>query len=155
MALGNTSVETAVLIAKVERILSQITAYNNRLGAACNSTLGAAELRRALPVLQPVFELGDSLEERKLESVELEEALVYLRDTALCELLLSLLRRLPWAEIWQEHAILQEDLGLLLPKLLRALWSFLCASVHVRGSQQASAFAEMNKRCLPRPRPMF
>ena len=79
--------------------------------------------------------------------MKLDEALVYVRDTRLCELLLSLLRRLPWAELQQESAAVMRDGLFLLSFTLSTLAIFLRAAAHVRSSQQASAYAEMSKRC--------
>ena len=70
-------------------MLSQIQAEDARLGADCRSKLHGFTTMHA--ALQPVFALSDSLLERV--PVQLDEAMLYLRDSKLCELLLSLLRR--------------------------------------------------------------
>ena len=125
-------------------ILSRIKAVYARLDAESSSALTVCDLGRAGLVLQPVFSLSDSLASRS--SVELEEALVYLSEAKLCELLLGLLRRWPWAEMAHKDFI--QNLALL-PRLLCALRAFLCVAAHVPSSQQAEAYAEIRKRCLP------
>ena len=72
--------------------------------------------------------------------------MVYLSEAKLCELLLGLLRRWPWAEL--AHKDLTQSLGLL-PTLLCALCAFLSVAAQVPSSQQAEAYAEMKRRCLP------
>ena len=72
--------------------------------------------------------------------------MVYMRDSKLCDLLLSLLRRLPWAAMQQEHAAMQDGLALL-PKLLCYLWSLVRAAARVSSSQEAAAYTELNNRC--------
>ena len=130
---------------KIREALSQIRAMSVKLGADCASTLLGSDLSTANHALLPLFELSDSLVLR--ESVELDEALAYPCDAELCELLLNLLRRCPWAEMRREHAVMQEGLELL-PKVLNSLHVFLHAAAHVCSNQQASAYAEMSKRCL-------
>ena len=129
---------------KLNTTLSHIKAVNARLDADCTSMLCVTDLRTANLSLQPVFELSDSLVSR--QSVELDEAMVYLREARLCELLLSLLRRWPWAQMQQERAVPHKDLALL-PKLLSSLCAFLCVAGGVRSRQQAAAYAEMRRRC--------
>ena len=129
----------------VESMLSQIQAADARLGADCTSKLRGNGFTTANAALQPVFAMSDSLLERV--PVQLTEAMLYLRDSKLCELLLSLLRRWPWAEMRKEHALLQQGLAVL-PRVLAALFAFLNAAAHVHGSHQESAFKEMKKRCL-------
>ena len=68
---------------------------------------------------------------------------MFLRDLGCCELLLSLLRRIPWAGNKRERAMILE----LAPLLLRSLVPFLCVAKRVRSSQQKAAYAEMSKRC--------
>ena len=125
-------------------IVSKIKAANARLDADSTSKLRMFDLRTA-SILQPIFELSDSLESRT--SIELDEAMVYLREARLCELLLSLLRRWPWAELQQDRAAIHKDLALL-PKLLRSLSAFLRVAALVRSSEQAEAYAETCKRCM-------
>lgn len=125
-------------------ILSRVKATNARLDADSTSALTVSDIDTSRLVLQPAFDLSDSLASCK--SVELEEALVYLSEAKLCELLLSLLRRWPWAEMAHKHLTL-------LPRLLCALRAFLCVAAHVPSSQQAEAYAEMRKRCLPHSAP--
>ena len=76
--------------------------------------------------------------------------MVYVRDTRLCELLLGLLRRLPWVKM-KDPALSQVDLRLL-PCLLDTLGGFLEATACVRSSQQAAAFAALSKRCQSQAR---
>ena len=127
-------------------ILSRIMAVNARLDAESTSALTVSDIGLFRLMLQPVFDLSNSLMSRT--SVELEEALVNLSEAKLCELLLSLLRRWPWTEIGQECAVAHKHLALL-PRLLCALRAFLCVAARVPSSQQAEAYAEMRKRCLP------
>ena len=122
--------------------LSQLKAANARLNADCQSTLCVSDLKTARTCLQPLFKLCNSLLSR--ESVELDEAVVYLRKTRVCELLLSLLRRWPWAACRGPYGP-----GLaLLPEVLSSLQAFLGVASCVRSSQRAAALAEMSKRCF-------
>lgn len=130
----------------LKSLMSHIAAGNPRLGADCTSTLQVADLRTANAALQPVFDASAKLLERK--SLNLDELLVYLRDAKLCEMLLSLLGRLPWAEMHQEDAAMQDGLALL-PQLLHSLGNLACAGVRVRSSQEAALYAELNKRSPP------
>ena len=125
-------------------LLPQIAAGNPRFGADCTSTLQVSDLKTADAALQPVFEASKKLRERK--TVKLDDYLVYMRDSKLCELLLSVLRRLPWAEMQQEHAVTQDGLALL-SKLLYSLWSLTHAVARVSSSQEAAAYAELITRC--------
>ena len=122
-------------------ILQRIEAVIDRLDSA--SALTVSDISLFHIVLQPVFDLSDSLASRK--SVELEEAAVYLSKSQLCGLLLSLLGRWPWAEIGQERAVAHKGLALL-PRLLCALCAFLRVEAHVPSSQQAEAYADTRKR---------
>ena len=143
-------------LAEIPRtIRSTVVKYNAvsaNLGVDSASMLRGHNLRMADLALQPVLELSNSLLERA--PVQLDEALLYLRDEELCELLLSLLRRWPWADMRHanpqvQQAVMQQGLALL-PKVLGSLAAFLSAAAHVRGSQQASAYKEMSRRCLSR-----
>ena len=125
--------------------LSQLKAVTSRLDADCTSTLNVCDLEPARTILQPVFELGESFLSHK--SMKLDEAMVYLRETRLCELLLSLLRRWPWAALQRQRVVAPAGLALL-PEVLYLLYTFLVLASHVRSSQQAAAYAEMSKRCL-------
>ena len=127
--------------------LSQLKAVTARLDADCTISLCVSDLDAARTILQPVFELGESLLSR--QSMKLNEAKVYLRETRLCELLLSLLRRWPWAALQRQRAEVPAGLALV-PKVLCSLYAFLDLASRVRSSssQQAAAHAEMSKRCL-------
>lgn len=108
----------------------------------------AEELWSVYNSLQPAFDLSNGLTERR--ALKLDEALVYVRDTRLCELLLSLLRRLPWSEV---HSDAESRQGLaLLPGLLGTLGTFFQATARVRSSQQAAAHAELSKWCRSQAR---
>ena len=122
-------------------MLSTVKAANARLDADCGSTLSWSDLGGAEILMLPVFDLRDRLLTRKL--LKLDEAMVYLRGTRLCELLLSLLRRWPWAELL---APMHKDL-MLLVRVLRSLSAFLGVAACVRSSQQVEAYAETSKRC--------
>lgn len=139
---SSTMAETASTLSTV---MSQLRAVDAKLDADSISALQVADLKTANLALQPVWELSESLQARK--PVELDEAVVYLRDGKLCELLLSLLRRLPWLELQQSAAVMREGL-FLLSFTLSSLSVFLRAATYVCSSQQASAYAEMSKRCL-------
>ena len=128
----------------INSMLSCMKAANARYDAECASKLSISDLGAAGLLLQPIFELYGSFVHRKL--VELDEALVYLRDTALCDLLLSLLRRWPWAEMKQ--GLLPVTHLVLLPGLLSSLHAFLHIALRVDRSKHAAAYAEMSKRCL-------
>lgn len=125
--------------------MSQIETINAKLDADCTSTLCVTDLRPAQNVLQRLGKLSGSLERRKL--IKLDEAMLYMREMRLCELLLSLLRRWPWAEMRQERAAAHVGL-VLLPDVLSSWYVFLCVAVRVRSSEHAAAYTEMNKRCL-------
>ena len=113
---------------------------------------GVDDLKGANPLLQPVFHLADTLmPTNECQSVKMAEAMVLLRDAGLCELLLSLLRRLPWAQMEHECAEIEHGLALL-PNLLQALCKYLGAATSVRSSQQAAACAEMSNRCASQAR---
>ena len=127
----------------VTAILSRIKAANAQLDADLTSTLPAAELSSVYSSLQPVFDLSNGLMDRR--ALKLDEALVYVRDTRLCELLLSLLRRWPWSGMHSD-AVPRQGLALL-PGLLGTLGTFLQAAARVRSSQQAAAHAELSKWC--------
>ena len=120
------------------------TRANARLHADSTSFLSIFDLGRAHAMLQPLFILRDRLMNR--ESVKLDEALYYLHEAGFCELLLSLLRRWPWAEM-QQHSWAQKDLALL-PKVLSSLFAILQFAARVRGSQTAAAYAELSTRYL-------
>ena len=139
--------ELAETARTTESMLLKIKAGHSRLDADSTSKLRGNELKAANHALQPVFALGESLVEQvRRDRVQLDEAMLFLRDAKLCELLLSLLRRWPWAEM-RQHALMQQGLALL-PRVLAALFSFLSAATHVHGSKQESAYKEMSKRCL-------
>ena len=127
----------------INSTMSQLKAASARLDADCASTLCLSDLKSARIILQPVFRLGDSLFEGR-ESMELDEAMVYLRETRICELLLSLLRRWPWAAC---SKLCGPGLALL-PEVLSCVQAFLGVASCVRSSQQAAAIAEMSDRCL-------
>ena len=132
----------------VTAILSRLKAASAQLDADLTSTLPAAELSSVYGLLQHVYDLSNSVNNRR--AVKVDEALVYLRDTRLCEVLLSLLRRWPWSEM---HSDAMSGLGLaLLPGLLGTLASFLEATARVRSSQQAAAHAELSKWCRSQAR---
>ena len=129
-------------------ILSRIKAANPQLDADLTSTLPAVELWSVYNSLQPVFDLSNGLMERR--ALKLDEALVYVRDTRLCELLLSLLRRLSWSEV---HSDAESRQGLaLLPGLLGTLGTLFQATARLRSSQQAAAHAELSKWCRSQAR---
>ena len=126
-------------------IVSQLKAVNVKLDADC--TLRISDLRPAEALLQHVCQLSGSLKQHT--SVTLDEALASMRELRLCELLLSLLRRWPWAETRQENKRAQSQFGLmLLPEVLSSLCALLCVASRVRSSQRAAAYAEMNIRYL-------
>ena len=132
----------------VAAILSRIKGANAQLDADLTSTLPAVELWSVYKLLQPVFDLSNGLMDRR--ALKLDEALVYVRDTRLCELLLSLLRRLPWSDM---HSDANSRQGLaLLPGLLGSLGTLFEATARMRSSQQAAACAELSKWCQPRGR---
>ena len=140
---GSTSGSTA----RINSILSQLKAGNAALDPRSTSVLYSAELPAVCEALLPVFELGNNLSGAKLE---LDDALVYLRETRLCELLLSLFKRWPWYEKRlniNRAASSHKDLTLL-PKLLCCLSAFLRVAARVRRSKRAAAYAETSKRCL-------
>ena len=139
---GSTSGSTA----RINSILTQLKAGNAALDYRSTSVLYCAELPAVCEALLPVFELGN-LSGAKFE---LDEAMVYLRETRLCELLLSLIKRWPWYETRlniNRGASTRSDLTLL-PKLLCALSAFLRVAARVRRSKRAAAYAETSKRCL-------
>ena len=111
------------------------TRANARLDAVCTSTLCVSDLGNAYAMLQPLFTIRDRLMNR--ESVQLDEALFFLHETEFCELLLSLLRRWPWAEMRQTRAEAHEGLALL-PKVLSTVclpfcvWRHKCAAAKWR-----------------------
>ena len=144
--LSITSPQTVQLL---KRLLSQITAASSRLDADCTSTLRESDLKTAHDVVQPLCKIALKLQSSK--SLKLDEALVFLRDLGCCELLLSLLRRMPWAGMMRKHEMMQSGLELV-PLLLRCLRPFLCVAVNVRSSQQTAAYADMSKRCLSQAR---
>ena len=79
--------------------------------------------------------------------MKLDDALVYLRETRLCELLTSLIKRWPWDEMRQQGAPKDLDLTLL-PHLLCSLSALLGIPARVHRSKRAAAYAEMSKRCV-------
>ena len=127
-------------------IFTAMSVVNERLDVGCTSMLRGSDLRIADSALRPLSGICQSILSR--EQVSLEEALVLICDTRLCELLLSLVTRLPWAEMQQESAVSQQGLALL-RKLLSLLCAFLHVKTRVRSSQQAAVYEEMGKRCLP------
>ena len=133
----------------VKAVLSRVAAKNPKLDAECTTALHCSEISDVYHALQPAFELGDSLTHRK--ALKLDEALVYASNTRLCELLLSVIRRLPWAEMRRVHALAQQGLAVL-PSLLSTVGTFLSTMACVRSSQQAAALAELSKRCWPQAR---
>ena len=133
--------------AKAERSINSILLKiktHARLDKEATSTLVASDFEAANHVLQPVFVLCKSLVSRK--EMELDEAVLYLREAGLCDLLVGLLRRWPWPET-QQGRLPVTHLALL-PPLLSSLLALLHVAVCVRSSQQAAAYAEMSKRCL-------
>ena len=142
--MAKESSTAAILARTINDIMSKIRAVSDRLGADCASTLRGKDLKTARVALLPVFKLSESLVARA--PVELHEALVYLCKGKLCDLLVSLLRRWPWAEMRLAHASLNEGLDLL-TDVLGSLYVFLSAAGNVRSSQQASAYDKMSKRC--------
>ena len=140
---GSTSGSTA----RINSILSRIKARNATLDPDCSSVLYCAEIAAVCDTLLPVFELGNSLAGRKLK---LDEAMMYLRETRLCELLLSLIKRWPWYETQLNRnrgASTHTNLTLL-PELLCCLSAFLRVAARVSRSKRAAAYAETSKRCL-------
>ena len=126
----------------------RITAANANLSAMSTSTLGGDDMEGADFLLQPVFKLANTLlPTSKRQTLKVAEAMVLLRDAGLCELLLSLLRRLPWAQMQHESAEREHGLALL-PKLLRGLCDYLDVATYVQSSQRAAACAEMSNRCV-------
>ena len=127
--------------------LQRIEAVSAKLDIACTRVLQRSELTTATHELMPVFDqLSDSLAHR--ESVGLDEALIYLRDTRLCDVLLSLLRRLPWAEMQQDRGVKYLGLTLLL-RLLTSLLLNMHMAEKLGRNHQAAAYAEMSRRCMP------
>ena len=127
-------------------IVPQMKAVDAIFDADCTSTLYISNLKAAHTMLQRLSMLSGSLIRRK--PIKLDEALFYIREMRLCELLLSLLRRWPWAEMRQNRAVLHVGLTPL-RKVLSSLYVFLCAAERVRSSQRAAAYTEMTKRCTP------
>ena len=126
--------------------LSQVKMANARLDAECTSTLRGSDLAPANRLLQPVFDFSESLRER--ESMTMGEAMVYIADgSGLCELLLSLLRRMPWAELQHQLPVLRDGL-ILLVNLLTSLRTCLHGPGSVCTSQQMTAYAEAGARCV-------
>ena len=62
-------------------------------------------------------------------------------------LLLSLLRRWPWGALRQHCDLFPTGLALL-PNVLSALYTFLRVASRVCSHQRATAYVEMNTRCL-------
>ena len=138
--------EPANTLQALSSIVSQIKAVNVKLDADCTSTLCISDLRPAQAILHRVCQLSGSL--KKLESVTLDEAMASMRELRLCELLMSLLRRWPWAETRRKNKAAASHVGItLLPNVLSSLCALLCGASCVRGSQRAAAYAEMHTRC--------
>ena len=125
--------------------LSQMSLASASLDADSTSTLQETDIQTANWAMQLAFEVSKGL--LKLESVQLDEALSYLREEWCCKLLLGLLRRLPWAEMQQDRELVHEGL-VLVPKVLGSLYHMLQLATCVHSSEQAAAYAEMSKRCL-------
>ena len=145
--MAELSITSPHLAQTLKRLLSQITAASGRLDAGCTSTLRESNLKTALRVMQPLYDIALKLQSSK--SLKLDKALVFLRDLGCCEMLLSLLRRMPWALMKHEgqRALLQSGLDLV-PVLLRSMQPSLCVALCVRSSQQEAAYAAMSERCL-------
>ena len=129
-------------------LLSRLTEDNPRLGADCTSTLQEPDLRPAELMIQPICELVTCTIGGPQQ---LDAALEYMRSARLCELLLSLLRRLPWAQMQHERAVTHKGLALQ-SKLLAcfAMWTRLHAQVC--SSRQAAVYAQLGRRWLPQAR---
>lgn len=98
MAEQSSSIAEAACL--INSVLSNTKAVNPRLDADCTSSLCVSDLKTAWIMLRPLFVFSDRLIMR--QSVRLDEAMVYLHKARSCELLLSLLRRWPWAEMRQD-----------------------------------------------------
>ena len=126
--------------------LLRIEAVSTKLDIACTRVLQESEIKTATLELLPIFdELSDSLRHR--EFVGLDEALIYLHDARLCDVLLRLLRRLPWAEMRQHRGTMYLALTLLL-RLLSSLLCIVRLAQKVSRNHQATAYAEMSRRCV-------
>ena len=121
---GSTSGSTA----RVNSLLSLIQAANAILDPGCTSVLQGSEVGAVYDALQPVFELCGTLASRK---VKLDEAMDYMRETRLCELLLSLIERWPWAEMRVKS-------GASTSKYLLLLLRLLCSLSMLRAPQRTS-----------------
>ena len=126
-------------------LLSRLTKDNPRLCADCTSTLQESDLRPAKLLVQPIFELVTCTIGGPLQA---DAALEYMRSARLCELLLSLLRRLPWAQMQHEGALTHKGLALQSEVLAcLAMWTHLPAQVS--SSREAAVYADLSRRCLP------
>ena len=141
--MAEPSITSPRTVQMLNYLLSQIAAASDRLDAGCSSTLQDSDLKAAYRVVQPLLDIALKLQTSK--SLKLDEALVF-HKVGVSELLLSLLRRIPWAAMLRESETLQSGLDLV-PLLLRCLRPFLCAAGSVRRSQQTAAYADMSKRC--------
>lgn len=143
---------TASIPSALNSILLKIESVSAELDIGCTRMLQESDFIKASSLMFVFDEISDSLQLRTLESVSLEEALIHLRDARLCEVLLSLLRRLPWADMSQNRGVL--CLGLtLLPRLLCSLFCVLHVAKKVSRNHQAAAYAEMSRRCVPQYAP--
>ena len=135
--------ELSSVLSTLSSVPCKLAQANARLDADCTTVLSASDLGACRYLPEGVFDIGDRL--RCWDSLPLSEAMSYMR-MGFCELLLSLLRRLPWKRMKHKRAVAREALALL-PYLLSSLHAFLCVARKVRSTERASAFAEMTKRC--------
>ena len=147
-AMAELRITSPQLVQALNDVLTQIKAASPRLDAGCTSALRDSDLKAAYRVVQPLLDIALKLQKSK--SLKLDEALVFV-NVGFCELLLSLLRRMPWAEMMRRSETLQNGINLV-PFLLRCLRPFLCVALCVRSSQQTAAYAELSKRCLSQAR---
>ena len=125
-------------------VLLRMKAANARLDAESTSSLCVSDLKAARLALETLFYFSERF--MKHGPVELDEAMYYLRKARVCELLLSLLRRWPWADMRRCSANTLKELALL-PRLLSSLFAVVHMAARVRDSQLAAAYMEISKRC--------
>ena len=146
--MAEPSITSPHTVQMLNSLLSQIAAASARLDAGCSSTLEDCHLKAAYRVVQQLLDIALKLQTSK--SLKLDEALVF-HKMEVSELLLSLLRRMPWAGMLRKSEMRQSGMKLV-PLLLRCLRPFLCVAGSVRSSQQTAAYADMSKRCLSQAR---
>ena len=143
---------TASIPSALNSILLKIESASAELDISCTRMLQECDLIRTSSLMFVFDQISDSLEHRTLDSVSLEEALIYLRDARLCEVLLGLLRRWPWADMSQNRGIMFMALTLL-PRLLCSLFCVLHVAKKVSRNHQQAAYAELSRRCVPQCAP--